>query len=90
MNRATARNLKGWAVIWMFVAAYDAWAGVAAEPTLSKVYRDSAHQHPLVCATGSIYVMAHLWGLIPRKADPLCRYSDAWAARRESNPRPTV
>ena len=76
--------MRGWLGIAAFVAAYDAWAAATNRPTLSREFREASRVRPAVFIGSTGYMVAHLFGLVPQRIDPLCRYSAAfamWAAR---------
>lgn len=68
--------MKGWLGIALFVAVYDAWAGATGNPTLSREFRDNSRSRPAVVGACTAFMVAHLYGLVPRRVDPLCIYID--------------
>lgn len=67
------RLRSGWGLLLVFVVAYDTWALLGKHQTLSAEFLDAV-QHPkrrwFVIAAWA-YLTAHLFGLLPRKYDPL-------------------
>lgn len=71
--------LRGWVGIAAYVIAYDSWAGWTGNKTLSAEFRDYSREQPVLMLLGTSYLVAHLFGMWPRKYDPLSRYTDAWS-----------
>lgn len=69
--------MNGWFLVAAVVAAYDAWAVASGNPTLSKMHADACGEHPALIGMGTVYLVAHLWGKWPKKADPFMAF--AWA-----------
>lgn len=65
--------MKGWLAIAAWVVAYDVGAELTGAPTLSTVFRRATRRHPIAMTSGTAYLIAHLYGLIPPERDPLGR-----------------
>lgn len=71
--------MRGWLGIAAFVAAYDAWAAVTERPTLSREFREASRLRPAIFIGGTGYMVAHLFGLVPQRIDPLSQYCVAFS-----------
>lgn len=76
--------MRGWLGIAAFVATYDAWAAATNRPTLSREFREASRIRPAVFIGGTGYMVAHLFGLVPQRIDPLSQYASAfvWWSQR--------
>lgn len=68
--------MNGWLAIGGLVAAYDACALWNGQPTLSQHHYAACDAHPWLVAAGTAYLITHLWGKFPKKADPFLAF--AW------------
>lgn len=68
--------MKGWLLVFAVVSAIDIRAGLTGRPTLSCTFRDTARQHPVAVTAATGYLLAHLYGVLPREADPLSRLGE--------------
>jgi hypothetical protein len=67
--------MRGWLWLAAFVGAYDAWAGLTQHPTLSAEFRTATRDHPVPVCLATAYMLAHLFGAMPRHVDPLTQYT---------------
>lgn len=65
--------MKGWAAVFAAVAVVDLHAVATRQPTLSANFRDASRRHPYLLTAATAYLVAHLFGLVPRTVDPLHR-----------------
>lgn len=61
----------GWVAVFATVSAYDAWAIAGGQETLSAAYRATYRRHPWLVGLGTAYLVGHLTGHLPRRADIL-------------------
>jgi hypothetical protein len=64
--------MKAWLWIAATVAAVDTHAALTGKQTLSFSYRSTARTHPVAVTAATVYLICHLYGLLPRRMDPLC------------------
>lgn len=76
--------MKGWLGIAAYVAAYDAYVAATGRPTLSSEFCTTAQKHPVLTTLFTSYLVMHLYGKWPKKADPLVGYVRAggWVVSR--------
>lgn len=60
-----------WGIVMAGILAYDYWLMATGHPSLSSVYRASSRHHPLLVGGATSYLIAHLWGYLPHRADAL-------------------
>jgi len=65
--------VTGWAAIFGLVGVIDAHALLTGRPTLSANFRAASRRHPYLITAATAYLVAHLFGLVPRTVDPLTR-----------------
>lgn len=63
--------MKGWAAVFATVSAVDAHALITGNPTLSSSFKRASREHPYLLIGATAYLVAHLFGLVPRTVDPL-------------------
>lgn len=65
--------MTGWLAVAAVVTAVDVHAGLTGRPTLSTTFRTAARRRPLPVTAATVYLLAHLFGAVPRTVDPLAR-----------------
>lgn len=65
--------MNGWLCVAAAVTAVDVHAGLTGHPTLSATFRAAANSHPVAIGAATVYLLAHLFGVVPAEYDPLTR-----------------
>ncbi len=79
---------KAWLVISLWVSLYDIWAFKSKKESLSGSFQRSLLDSRRMPATATfwIYLVGHLYGVIPKRYDPLRRWfetsHDIWTLRK--------
>lgn len=63
--------MNGWLAVAAVVSAYDIHAGITHRPTMSAAFRSASRKHPMLMTAGVTYLVAHLYGALPQRIDPL-------------------
>lgn len=72
--------MKGWLSVAAVVVVYDGWALATDRPTLSSQFKEASRSHPALMTVGTVYLVAHLYGVWPSKADPFNIFAAACRA----------
>lgn len=63
--------MNPWIVLAIFIATYDGWLIASGRPSLSNHYAATSRQHPVLISAATAYLLAHLYGVLPRRTDVL-------------------
>lgn len=63
--------LQAWLGLGVLIGIYDVALAKSNHPTLSSDFRHAARLHPVVISLPVVYLLSHLYGVLPAEFDAL-------------------